>query len=624
MFKDSVVKMGLFIKFAEKRLIGRFSFILAFMFMNICQSFAGSVDIMQLKDVKIGMRGLGKTVIQGRKIETFEVEVLGILSNNKVNENLLINGKSILVKVSGDVIRRAGGIAAGMSGSPVYIDGKLVGGISSGWIMTDHTVGLVTPIEEMLEIWSYPELACVPDSPRYWQLESPVKIGDKTFSAVWEVACDQPDSLIQPAADELVMRQAAAEVYVDGLGGRAAEVLKSKMKRSNIKVAQKDMPGSNSGDLSDEKIEPASYEPGSSIGIQLARGDINLTTLGTLTHRSEHRILALAHPFLKKGSVALLMTGAYIHHSFSSVEMPFKIGMPTEMLGIITQDREKGISGEIGRFPEMVPVQIDVLDKNLQVTRSINYQIVRDPAVFSMVLESTLVQALEGVIDRAGAGTALMGISLDCANTSGEQYNFRRENMFYSRTDIVQSLIAEVSSLIEMVTESEIEEVMPTRLLLKIEVEKRRRTLSIEKVEIKNAQVAGGGVLDVEITLRPFREEKFIRKVKIPIPQDIGKENLVLSVFGLNMRVDDADGGAEARDARAARDPRSEEGQAVDFDSVIRSWASSPKNSDLLFQLAVEGDEMKKIKLNGKDLEIQPTNLVVTGRVDTTLTLSEE
>jgi hypothetical protein len=327
---------------------------------------------------------------------------------------------------------------------------------------------------------------------------------------------------------------------------------------------------------------------------------------------------------MKKGSVSFLMTGAYIHHSFSSVEMPFKIGAPTEMLGIITQDREKGISGEIGRFPDMVPVQIDVLDKDLQITRSINYQIVRDPSVFSMVLESTVVQALEGVIDRAGAGTSLMGISLDCANASGEQYSFRRENMFYSRSDIVQSLISEVSSLIEMVTESDIEEVMPTRLLLKIEVEKRRRTLSIEKVEIKNAQVAGGGVLDVEITLRPFREEKFVRKVKIPIPQDIGKENLVLSVFGLNMRVEDADAGTEPRDSRVARDMRAEDSQPADFDSVIRSWVSSPKNSDLLFQLTVEGDEMKKIKLNGKDLEIQPTNLVVTGRVDTTLTLSEE
>ncbi|HAE40330.1 MAG TPA: hypothetical protein DCG57_17105, partial [Candidatus Riflebacteria bacterium] len=339
--------------------------------------------------------------------------------------------------------------------------------------------------------------------------------------------------------------------------------------------------------------------------------------------RSEHRILALAHPFMKKGRVAFLMTGAFIHHSFSSVEMPFKIGAPSEMLGIITQDREKGISGEIGRFPEMVPVQIDVLDKDLQITRSINYQIVKDPSVFGMILESTLVQALEGVIDRAGAGTALMGISLDCANLSGEQYSFRRENMFYSRADIVQSLISEVGSLIEMVTESEIEEVMPTRLLLKIEIERRRRTLTIEKVEIKNAQVAGGGVLDVEVTLRPFRERKFVRKVKIPIPQDIGKENLVLTVFGLNTRADEADV-TDTRDARSAREARGDEMQIVDFDSVIRTWANSPKNSDLLFQLAIEGDELKKIKLNGKELEIQPTNLVVTGRVDTTLTLSEE
>lgn len=615
--------MLLSVKCAENRLIRQSFLLLAFLLMIASRSYAGPVDILRMKDVKVGMRGIGKTVVQGRRIETFEVEVLGILSNNKVNENLLINGKSILVKVSGDVIRRAGGIAAGMSGSPVYIDGKLLGGISSGWIMTDHTVGLVTPIEEMLEIWSYPDLACLPEGPRYWRLDVPVKLGDNTFSAVWEIACNEPEGLLKPAADELVMRQAAAEVYVDGLQDRAAEVLKSRMKRGNIRIAQKDLPGKNI-DVTDEKMEPASYEPGSSIGIQLARGDINITTLGTLTHRSDHRILALAHPFMKKGSVSFLMTGAYIHHSFSSVEMPFKIGAPTEMLGIITQDREKGISGEIGRFPDMVPVQIDVLDKDLQITRSINYQIVRDPSVFSMVLESTVVQALEGVIDRAGAGTSLMGISLDCANASGEQYSFRRENMFYSRSDIVQSLISEVSSLIEMVTESDIEEVMPTRLLLKIEVEKRRRTLSIERVEIKNAQVAGGGVLDVEITLRPFREEKFVRKVKIPIPQDIGKENLVLSVFGLNMRVDEADAGTEPRDSRVARDMRGEDSQPADFDSVIRSWASSPKNSDLLFQLTVEGDEMKKVKLNGKDLEIQPTNLVVTGRVDTTLTLSEE
>ena len=622
-------KMGMSMLSAEHRFCIAVLLMLAFLFGNASLAIAQNVDILRLKDVKIGMKGFGKTVVLGRKIETFEVEVLGILANNKVNENVLINGKSILVKVSGEVIKKAGGIAAGMSGSPVYIDGKLMGGISSGWIMTDHTVGLVTPIEEMLEIWSYPDMACAEtgadDPVKRWIPETPVQLGGNPVSAILEAPFEIART-ISPANGEAVFQQASVDVYIEGLYGRAADVLKSKLQKKNVIVARKGaMPGKEELDGIERQDNTAeTFEPGSALGIQLARGDINMTTLGTVTHRSGQRILALAHPFLKKGAVSFLLTGAYIHHSFSSVQMPFKIGAPTEMLGVITQDREKGLSGEIGRLPEMVPVQIDVFDKNLQINRSINYQIVRDPSVFVMVLESTLIQALEGVIDRAGPGTALMGISLDCSSRKGEKYNFRRENMFYSRTDIVQALINEVTSLMDMVTESEHEEVMPTRLLLKIEVETRRRTLSIEKVEIKNSSVSSGGVLDVEVTLRPFREKKFVRKVKLPIPHDIGRENLTLSVYGLNMKVEDVDVPADSRESKTGRDSRSDEALPGDFDAVIRSWVNSPKNSDILFQLTAEGDESKKLKLNGKDFEIQPTNLVVTGRVDTTLTLSEE
>lgn len=621
--------MGMSMLFAEQRFCIVVLLTLAFLFGDASLAFAQNVDILRLKDVKVGMKGFGKTVVLGRKIETFDVEVLGILANNKVNENVLINGKSILVKVSGEVIKRAGGIAAGMSGSPVYIDGKLMGGVSSGWIMTDHTVGLVTPIEEMLEIWSYPDMACADtdgnSAIKRWIPEAPLQLGGNPVSAILEAPFDIA-AAIKPAAGEAVFRQASVDVYIEGLYGRAADALKTKLQKKNVIVARKGaLPAKEDLDGIERQDGTAeTFEPGSALGIQLARGDINMTTLGTVTHRSGPRILALAHPFLKKGAVSFLLTGAYIHHSFSSVQMPFKIGAPTEMLGVINQDREKGLSGEIGRLPEMVPVQIDVFDKNLQINRSINYQIVRDPSVFVMVLESTLIQALEGVIDRAGAGTALMGVSLDCSSRKGEKYNFRRENMFYSRTDIVQALINEVTSLMDMVTESEHEEVMPTRLLLKIEVEKRRRTLSIEKVEIKNSSVSSGGILDVEVTLRPFREKKFVRKVKLPIPHDIGRENLTLSVYGLNMKVEDVDVPADSRESKTGRDSRSEEFLPGDFDAVIRSWVNSPKNSDILFQLTAEGDETKKLKLNGKDFEIQPTNLVVTGRVDTTLTLSEE
>lgn len=590
--------------------------------------FSAENEIMTLKDVKVGMKGIGKTVIIGRKIEPFDVEILGILSNNKVNENLLINGKSILVKVSGDVIKRAGGIAAGMSGSPVYVDGKLIGGISSGWVMTDHTVGLVTPIEEMLEIWKYPQTACLDinrENGTEWVLAAPVKIDGKEVSKIREV--NLADSSMICNADELLFKHVGAEIFVEGLSGRAVEYFKSKLQKKNLTLAQ--TPSGKYDELRDStgEIPPmnsGAYEPGSAIGIQLARGDINLSTLGTLTHKEKNKILMMAHSFLKKGNVSFLMTGAHIYHSFASVQMPFKIGAPTEMLGIITQDREKGISGEIGKFPEMVPVQIDVVDKDLGVNRSINYQIVRDPSVFNMVIESTMIQALEGVVDREGAGTALMGISLDCANFAGEKYSFRRENIFYSKSDIAQTLINELTSLIDMVVESEIEEVLPTRLLLKIEIQKKRKTLAIEKVEVKNSSITSGGVLDVEVFLKPFREKSFVRKVKLPIPHDLGKESLTLSVYGLNMKVEDADVTADPREGKGTRESRPEEAAPADFDSAIRSWANSPKNSDLLFQLTVEGDEMKKVKLNGKDFEIQPTNLVVTGRVDTTLTLSEE
>ena len=601
----------------------------AFLLWSAIPVLAAEVEFFPIKEIQPGMKGYGKTVISGRKIEKFDIEVLGICSNNKMNETPLINGKSILVKVSGDVIKRAGGIAAGMSGSPVYIDNKLVGGISSGWLMTDHTVGLITPIDEMLEIWNYPSDAksktgIKTGSLQKHHLDKPVRIGSKTIDTIIEAPYSIANSVV-PDSNELVFSQAATEIRIDDLNkNRVSDSIKARLNRKNVVVTDSNK-NEKDNNLSGyfAIISPDYYEPGSSIGIQLARGDINVTTLGTLTHRDGERILGLAHSFLKKGKVSFLLTGAYIHHSFGSVQMPFKIGAPTEMLGTVEQDREKGISAVIGKLPAMIPIKIDVTDKTLGIEKSINYQIVKDASVLTTVLDTTIMQALEGAIDREGPGTALMSISMDCSSKSGENYNFRRENLFYSKTDICQVLTNEVTSLVDMISESEFEEVMPTRILLKVEIENKRRTLTIEKVEVKSSSVSSGGVLDVEVTLKPFREPKFIRKVKLPIPQDIGKESLTLSVFGLNMKVEDLDVPTDSKENKAAN-YKPEDNSTLDFSSVIRNWTSSPKNSDILFQITVEGDENKKLKLNNKDYEIQPTNLVVTGRVDTTLTLSEE
>jgi hypothetical protein len=594
---------------------------------------AAKDDILPLKDVQVGMKGIGKTVIHGREIETFNVEVMGILSNNKINENLLINGKSILVKVSGKVIEEAGGIAAGMSGSPVYVNGRLIGGLSSGWVMTDHTVGMVTPIEEMLEIWDYPLFSRIPQpgaEPEIWTSPTNIRLGNREFCSVRVI--DQTELEPTPLpSNEAVFVRVATPVFIQGLTEKAANVLRARFRTKNLQTTPGNpspMPPSITGPApttgsKDASVHPV--EPGSAIGVQLARGDINLSTLGTLTYRDGKKILAFAHPFLKKGNVSYLLTGAHIYHSFSSVQMPFKIGAPTEILGSITQDREKGISGEIGRFPIMIPVQIEMIDKDLKRSRSLNFQVVRDPSVLLDVVESTFVQGMEGVIDRNGEGTAKIGLSIECAGVSGSKYEFRREDMFYSRNEIIATLIGEINHALSLISESELEEVYPTKIACRIEIEQQRRTMAIEKVEVKNTSITPGGVLEVWVTLRPYREKSIVRKARIAIPNEIGKEDLRLTVYGLSNRSEEVShGGSENPEGKRSKDLKTDEPVHESFEAMMREWASGPQNSDLLFQLTQVGDDEKKIKLNGRDVEIQQTNMVVLGSIDSTITLSED
>lgn len=601
-----------------------FSIISAFLFPT---SIFANTKIMPAKDVRIGMKGFGKTVIEGRKIETFEVEVLGILANNKVNESPSPTGQSFMVRVSGDVIRRAGGIAAGMSGSPVYINNMLIGGISSGWLMTDHTVGLVTPIEEMIAIWQYPNLsAALPSGKKsadssIWTLSEPVKLAGKEYNKIREVPFTKAEEICLEE-DEAAFVYAASDILIEGLSGKAAANVKNRFKDRNIRIMESKFKTSYSEparnpDLFAE-ISPSAYEPGSSIGIQLARGDINMVSLGTLTHREGELILGLSHSFLGTGAVSYLMTAAYIHHSFSSVQMPFKIGSPVEMIGIITQDREKGVAGEIGRLPLMIPISIDVSDRDINISKTINFQIVRDPSVFLTILESSILQAINSSMDRTGGGTAKIGISFECANRENKYYFFRRDNIFYSKNDIAQTIASDLISIMENVTENEDEEVMPTRILIKLEIQKERKTLAIEKVEIKNSSITSGGVLNVEVTLKPYRKPSFIRKVDLTIPDDIGKETLVLSVQGLNLKPSE-----HQNLITDEHKPPSESGGSS-FEDKMKYWVSSPKNSDLIFTLYPEGNESNKLNLNGKSSEIQPTNFVVIGKIENTITLSEE
>ncbi len=129
-----------------------------------------STEIMPLSDVRSGMSGVGRTVLRGREIQEFDVEVISVLEDGNMGQSL------ILIKVSGDLIDQSGGIASGMSGSPIYIDGKLIGAIGYGWQMSDHRIGMVTPIEDMLNLF---ELDKIEREGEKLDLKIPIRIGEK-------------------------------------------------------------------------------------------------------------------------------------------------------------------------------------------------------------------------------------------------------------------------------------------------------------------------------------------------------------------------------------------------------------------------------------------------------------
>jgi len=148
--------------------------------------------------------------------------------------------------------------------------------------------------------------------------------------------------------------------------------------------------------------------------------------------------------------------------------------------------------------------------------------------------------------------------------------------------------------------------------------------MTIEKIEVKNTSITPGGTLEVWLTTRPYREKSTIRKIRIPIPQDIGKENLTLTAYGLSSNRSEETESTETTSKPAREKSRIDEGPRENFESTMRSWVNAPRNSDLLLQLTVEGDETKKVKIDGRDLMTEPTNLVVLGRVDSTITLGED
>ena len=529
-----------------------FIFALWIVSFSVMFSAQAAIPLMPLTEVPVGAHGVARTVIAGTRIEEFGVEILGIMKNKGAVGDL------ILVRTYGDVIDRAGGVAQGMSGSPVFIDGRLIGAIGYGWSLTDQRTAMVTPIEDMLKLLEPP-----PASP-------------------------------QPVVEKPLL---STPLMAAGFGEPALAFLKKELKPLKLTpVAVGDPPPG---------IAYGKLEPGSPIGVQLVRGDVSLGALGTVTYVDGDRVLAFGHPFLKRGQTNFLMTNAYIFTTIRGLESSFKLGATSEAIGTINQDRGAGVGGEMNRFPGIVPMRMKISSTDLTQQRDMAVQIVQDEEIMPILATASLLNAVDKAIDRTGSGTASISFEISARGMPGETY--KRDNMFYSPENVSEASLAEFYEFLAFLAANPHNPVTVMDIQTTINVSPDRRTARILSAKPLQLATKPGEVVDIEVKLKPYRGEPITRTVSYTVAkeQKAGLLNLTVrggGFFSLASLLKKL--GAEAESPKPTRKlPKS-------FEEMMKEFSKRDRNNDIVVELAGAGDmdeegidpEKKlKLKLTEKD-----------------------
>ena len=452
-------------------------------------SFIPDVPTMKLSEIRPGMRGMAHTVFKGQAVETFPVTIVSIIPKKGIPRNL------ILVRAEGPHIEKTGGIAAGMSGSPVFIEGKLIGAIGYGWSFSDHRLGLVTPLEDMSSVFDWKEM-----KPAFYtpplplpSLVSPdiassdivsgdsisgdILSGDLVSDDIFpgEVVIDDlnpgdtasgdslPDIGLENSTEKPFKNPTSLVALIaDGMSLRAISDLSKGLQQQILPMG-----GSGGEDLPPiEKV--GRMNPGEAVGVLLAWGDVTIGATGTLTAVSrDGRFLAFAHPFINGGAVAYPLTRAWVHDVVPSIESPFKLGTPLSIIGTVTQDRPQAIGGRLNVYPPSFDFTVNFDDVDNQRKETRRFHVALAPFLLSKLGPDALAGLLDDLWGQIGSGTAKLSLTVTGPNLSG---GWNRNNLFFSDKDLTKDMLKELKELVESVALNPFTEIAPLGFRLEVEM----------------------------------------------------------------------------------------------------------------------------------------------------------
>jgi hypothetical protein len=459
-----------------------------------------------INEIHAGMRGVAYTVFQGIKPEPMDVEVLGVLHN--VNGP---KGNIILVRLHGPKVEYTG-VVAGMSGSPVYLDGKLAGALAFriGEFSKEPIAG-VTPIADMLEI------SALDKSPA--EEASAAKPGITNAAGKTSAPGDGASSKsLQNFSN--VLKPIETPLVFNGFSEDAMRQFAPQFAAAGI------VPVMGAGSVSEEK-QPEPLEAGSAVSAILVRGDMDIAATCTVTYIDPQHLLACGHPLLQFGSVDLPMNKAQVLATLPSPLNAFKIVNTTERAGVFVQDRHTGIMGVFGRQPDMIPVTLTIHSGSN--TKDFHYEVLNNPRLSPVAIMATVYNALHGVNEYGEEITYRLNGAI---NVKGfPEVGLR--NMFVPSETGQPAAMAAALSLGERfgrIYDNPYNAPAVNSVKLDFDLVRERRWARLESARTDVTEVRPGDEITVETVLAPYRGERVVRQIAVKIPTSTSKGNLRILV----------------------------------------------------------------------------------------------
>ncbi|MGA2905662.1 MAG: SpoIVB peptidase S55 domain-containing protein [Candidatus Korobacteraceae bacterium] len=464
------------------------------------------VQIMPEEQVKAGMRGVAYTVFEGTKPEAMEVEILGVLRDMAGPQ-----ADVILARLHGKKVEYTG-VVAGMSGSPVYIDGKLVGAIAYriGEFSKEPICG-ITPAASMLEIDAM----------------------DKTPIADVSHNVGVPKEAINRTSGPGLPSAATPQSeYADLLKPIDTPLVFSGFSPDTLRLFAKDfasagvVPVMGAGSVSNDK-QPEPLEPGSAVSAILVRGDMNIAGTCTVTYLDDTHLLACGHPFLQSGNIDMPMTKATVLATLPSPQNSFKIVNTTEPVGAFVQDRRAGIMGRFDRQPQMIPVTLSF--HGVSHPKQFHYEVLNNAKITPAAIMATVFNAIQGMNEYGEDTTYRLAGDITVLGYP----NLSVRNMYApadGSTPTAYQIAMSIGEHFSRIFENPYETPKIEGVELNFDLVPDRRSARLEAARTDVTEARPGDEITIEALLRPYRGDSILRHIPVKIPTSTPRGTLHILV----------------------------------------------------------------------------------------------